>query len=349
MGKIQNYMSAGLLDRDVPPDILLAGIARHGGLAAYYSACMSDPSLRLSTPYPDNANEVIESAVTSVQKKRLNLVAELIAANLVTPLPNWWSVPSLRRGNIGEGGSAHRTMVPDSRGERFVLQRGGVSWPIFCTWSNFSFSVRDLAIAERMGAPLDVSHTIEATYRVNESVEDQAWNGLTDDQGNTMTIDEMSAPGILSSTTTFDYTTWTDASMTGDAIVGKVMDAIELLRLTHPGPYTLFVPGNYNKKLNSKYSTAYDTGTIRMALEELGPYGGRNLEVRLSDTAPDNRVVLVQMDRNAVDVVIGQQPVPVSWKDNAGYNTYWVVLACVIFRMFADANGKYGVAVGGLT
>jgi len=347
MGKIQTYMGSGLINRAVPPDALLAGIASHGSLQAYYSACVSDERMRLAAPYPDNAHEVIEQAVTVVQKKRLSFVADLIAAGLTTSLPNWWAIPSLRRGNLGEGGTAHRTMVPDSRGERFVLQRGGVSWPIFCTWSNFSFNIRDLSIAERMGAPLDTTHTTEATYRVNEAIEDQAWNGLTDDQGNVMTIDDLPAPGILSSTTTFDYADWN--TLTGKQIVDVVQSAIELLRISHPGPYTLRIPGNYILAINRRYSDLYDSGTIRMALEELGPYGGQNLSVKVDDSAPNHRAVLVQMDRGAVDVIIGQQPVPVSWKDGPGWNTYWVVLSCVIFRMFADSSGRYGVAVGDLT
>lgn len=346
MNKVTEYLSLGSLNRDVPPDALLGAIAHYGSLEKYYNACISNAQMAVSAPFPPNAHEVIEKAVTLVQKKRLRLVADLIAAGLTTPLPNWWAVPSLRRGNLGEGGTAHRTMVPDSRGERFVLQRGGTSWPIFCTWSNFSFDIRSVAIADRMGAPLDTTHTTEATYRVNEAIEDQAWNGLTDDQGNVMTIDGMSAPGILSSTTTFDYADWT--TLTGAQIIDVVLGAIELLRITHPGPYSLRIPGNYSKTLNKQYTTTYP-GTVRQALEQLGPYGGKTLQISLDDTAPDHRVVLIQMDPMAVDVVIGQQPVPVSWTDGPKWNTYWVVLSCVIFRMFADANGLYGVAVGNKT
>lgn len=359
---VQSYMKGGLLTRNVLPDSLQMGILACGGVEQYYNACIAEEqrerariismaaangNVSALAPFPDNAHEVIESAVTEVQKKRLNIVADLIAAGLTTPLPGWWGIPSLRRGKIGEGGHAHRTMVPDSRGERFVLQREGVSWPIYCTWANFSFDARTLAVGQRMGTPLDVTHTTEATYRVNEAIEDQALNGLTDENGATMTIDGMTAPGLLSSTTTFDYATWT--GLTGAQIEDIVADAIQLLRITHPGPYTLYYPGNYDKKLNSRYSTTYDAGSIRMVLEQLGPYGGRTLQVKLSDSLPDNRVVLMQMDKQAVDVVVGQQPVPVSWKDGPGWNTFWVVLSCVIFRMFANANGDYGVAVGDLT
>lgn len=332
--------------RFVPPDNLIAGIHACGGVDEYYNYCFEDVQRRMGALYPDNAHEVIERAVTTVQQTRLNIVSDLIAAGLTTPLPDWWAVPSLRRGNIGRAGRAHRTMVPDSRGERFVLQRGGTSWPIFCTWADFSFNVRELAIAERMRSPLDTSHVEQATYLDNEAIEDQAWNGLTDEQGSPMSIDGMTAPGLLSSPTTFDYATWT--GLTGPAIVTVVQDAIELLRPTHPGPFTLYIPSNYSKTVTSDYGTAYPK-TILARLQELGPWGGRNLEVRISDTLPDNRVVLIQMDRSAVDVIVGQVPTPLSWQDGPKFNTYWIVLACVIFRMFADVEGNYGVAVGDLT
>lgn len=333
--------------RFVPPDNLIAGIHACGGVDEYYNYCFEDVQRRMGALYPDNAHEVIEQAVTTVGQTNLNIVADFIAAGLTTPLPNWWAVPSLRRGNIGRAGRAHRTMVPDSRGERFVLQRGGQSWPIFCTWADFSFNVRELAIAERMQTPLDTSHVEQATYLDNEAIEDQAWNGLTDEQGSPMTIDGMSAPGLLSSPLLFDYADMN--GLTGKQIVDVVRSAIGLMRITHPGPYTFYFPGNYDAKMNSKYSDLYDSGTIRAAIEELGPYGGRTVQARLSDTLPDHRTALIQMSKKAVDVIVGQQATPLSWQDGPKFNTYWIVLACVIFRMFADAEGNYGVAVGDLT
>lgn len=349
--------------RDIAPESLYMGISACGSVKRYYNYCLRDMKnrvseiraslgdqggLHVSSPFPDNSHEVIEGAVTKTGRKGLNIVNDLIAAGLTTPLPDWWAIPSLRRGNIGgNAGRAHRTMIPDSRGERFVLQRGGTSWPIFCTWADFSFDARTLAIGSRMGTPLDVSHTEQATYLVNQAAEDQAWHGLTDEQGSIMTIDGMSAPGLLDTTTIFDYSSWN--GLTGAQIYDIVADAIQQLRITHPGPYTLYYPGNFDKKMNSPYTTAYPSGTIRAELEKFGPYGGRNLQVRLSDTLDDNRVVLIQMDSDSVDLVVGQYPVPLSWQDGPKWNTYWVVLSCVIFRMFPNANGLYGVAAGDLT
>lgn len=341
--------------RSVTPDQLQLGIMACGGVREYYNFCINQEKeeydriqrasgVKVSSPFPEGAHEVVERAVTRVQRKRLNIVNDLIAAGLTTPLPDWWAIPSLRRGRIGSAGRAHRTMVPDSTGERFVLQRDGVSWPIFCTWANFSFNVREIAIGERMGTPLDVSHVEEATFLVNQANEDQSINGLTDEQGNTMTIDGLSAPGLLSSTNTFPYADWN--TLDGAQIEAIVMSAIQSLRTTHPGPYTVYYPGNYDSKMNSKYTTTYQSGTIRQELTNLGPYGGRNIEIKLSDTLPDHRVVIIQMDSEAVDVVVGQQPLPVSWQDGPKWNTYWVVLDCVVFRMFANKNGDYGVAVG---
>lgn len=352
------------LYRDVPPDALLGGIAVCGSVKNYRKYCRQESkdararfaamnasqgtgaSLQLSTIYPENAEEVIESAVTEIARKPLGVTAELLAENLVTPLPNWWAVPSLRRGRIGQAGRAHRSMIPDSRGERFVLERDGVSWPIFCTWANFDFSIRELAIGQRMGAPLDVSHSEWATYLVQEANEDQAINGLTGPQGESLTIDGMSAPGLLGTSTTFTYADWN--TLTGAQIVDLVQTQIEVLRQTHRNmPFTLLVPSNYSKKLTSQYTTLFK-GTILSFLEELGPWGGRKLKVVLVDTLPNDRVVLFASDKRVVDLVVGQQTIPVSWKDGPGWNTYWVVLNCVIFRMFADKNGDYGVAAGNL-
>lgn len=347
--------------RGVPPDALLAGIAACGGVEEYYnftiqeeraniqrframSVANGENSLRVQTPFPENAHEVVESAVTEIARKPLGITQEFLSEGLVTPLPNWWGIPSVRRDRTGQAGRAHRTMVPDSRGERFVLDRNGVSWPVFCTWANFSFNIRELAVGQRVGTPLDVSHSEWATYLVQEANEDQVINGLTDEQGNATTIDGMSAPGLLNSTLTWSYSAW--SGLTGAQILGEVQDAIEALRLTHPGmPFTLFVPSNFSKIITSDYGTAYPKSLLAR-LEELGPWGGRNLRVRIVDTLPNNRAVIVAMDKRAVDLLVGQQPVPISWKDGPGFNTYWVVMDCVVFRMFQNKNGDYGVAVG---
>lgn len=348
--------------RAVPPDELLLGITACGGVREYYNVCLEmerqertalsaaagSLGMKVSSPFPPNTHEVIEDTITEVGKKKMTIVPALIAAGLVTPLPDWWGIPSLRRRHRGEAGRAHRTMVPDSRGERFILQEGGTSWPIFCTWSNFRFSVRELAEAQRMGSPLDTDHIAQAAYLNNEYVEDQAINGLTDEQGSTMTIDGMGAPGLLNATgTTFSYATWT--GLTGAQIEGEVLDAIEQLRINYAGfPLHLFVPGNYSKILNTQYSTTYNGGTIYQKLTQLGPYGGQNLGVSINDTLPNDRVVLAVMDKSVMDVVIGQTNVPISWKDGPGFNTNWVVLSCMIFRIFPNVNGLYGINVGNL-
>lgn len=345
--------------RDFPPEALQMGILACGSVENYYNACIeaeraermrlmasaSHLGFQVSSPYPDNIFEVVENTVTEVGRTPLNFINDLMEAGLETPLPNWWGIPSLRRRNRGTAGRAHRTMIPDSRGERFVLQEGAQTWPVFCTWANFSFNARELAIAQRLQAPLDTDHIAQATYLVQEACEDQAINGLTDEQGSTMTIDGMSAPGLLGSNITFGYSTWT--GLTGAQIVAEVQGAIELIRIKRPGPYRLYIPSNYSEKVTSDYSSTYP-GTILTRLQQLGPWGGRNLEVRISDTLPDNRVVIVPMNRQSVDVVVGQQTIPISWKDGPGWNTYWVVLSCVIFRMFQDDNGDYGVVVGDL-
>lgn len=368
--------------QNIPPEALLGGIAACGGVEGYYNysimqhqeqqerfRAMAEASgLRAASLYPENSHEIIETAVTEIAKKPLVIINEMLREGLVTPLPDWWAIPSLRRGRIGQSARAHQTMVPDTRGERFQITRDGVSWPIFCTWSNFSFNIRELAIGERVGQPLDTVHIADASYAVNERNEDQAINGLSDEagnyevNGNPITIDGLAAPGLLSSTLTFPYATWT--TLGGGDIVTVVQDAIELIRLTRPGrPLTLFVPGNYSRRMGDEYvistnvtneeavtnvTVSTGTDTIINRLKKLGPYGGRNLNVVVADSLPDDRVVLVPMDKRDVDLIVGQQLVPLSWTDASGFHTFWVVINCVIFRMFVDKNGEYPVVVGNL-
>lgn len=299
-----------------------------------------------NSPLPKNSHEIIERAVTRIGRQRLGVVETFLNAGLTTTLTNWWAVPSLRREKVNQVGFAKRSFVPDTRGERQVVDRGGDAWPIYCTSDDFSFNVRTVEIAGRMQYDIGTEHVENATYNVNLAIQDQALNGLTDSEGNAVTFDGLSAPGLLNSTTTFTYATWT--GLTGPQIITIVQTEIDVQRARgFFGPWRLLVPANYSKVLTSDYGAAYPK-TIVARIQELGPYAGQNLAVEVVDGLPDNRVVLVQMTSDVVDVIVGQEPTPISWQDGPKFNFYWCVLACMVFRMFPNYNGYYGVSAGNL-
>lgn len=315
------------------PRGLAAGLARFGSVAAF----------RAATPLPKNTQEMLDSAVIRVGRHRLGLVEDLLSLGLTYPLSNWLSVPSLYWERTNDVGHAQQSMVPKARGERQVADRDTASIPIYCTWDDFSFNIRELMAAERVGAPLDTSHVEMATRNVNEAIEYAALVRGPQVAG-------LTTPGLLNApnanTDTFkDNQAWTHADHSGEDIYDDVMGLIEKLQAAKRfGPYGLYIPTAYDNKLDSDYKATGDK-SIRQRLSEIS-VGGAPLRIRGLDYMTDDTVVLMQLTRDVMDVIVGQTPTVVSWEDAPGWERQFVVLSCVVPRVRDDYEGKSGVVIG---
>lgn len=326
------FVQAGTGDTGIPVRGLESGLYRHGSIAEF----------RAAAPLPVDAQRMIDNAVIRVGMERLTIVADLINAGLVFPLPNWLAVPTIYNERVGRGGHARRTMVPKARGERFVLDREGTTIPVYATWADFSFDIRSLLTAQRSGVSLETSHVEAATRAVNEAFEDQALNGLG------FTIDGNTADGILTNpVNAFQYTggeAWDAVGHTGEEILSDVLGMIDMAQDDfYNGPYMLYVPRSYWAKLALDYKSA-TSGTILQRINELG-----NVRVKQADMLPANRTVLIQMTSNVIDVVLGQTPTTLSWEDGPGLERFFMVLGCAVVRIKQDYNGGSGIVVGNTT
>lgn len=317
------------------------------GLGSGLLKCGSVGAFRAASPLPKDAQELFDKAVVTVGRDRLVIVEDLLAEGLTYNLPNWLAVPTIYYERVGRAGHAQRTMVPKARGERQVQDRAGTTLPIYATWDDFSFGIRELLAAERVGSPLDTAMVEEATRNVNEAVEDQAINGAG------FSVNGNSIPGLLTApnANTQAYVgneAWDNSGHTGEEILTDVLNMIDGLQADgYYGPYNLYVPTTYGSKLNQDYKSA-TSGTIRERLEVLEA-GGRPIRIRVADQLPANRTALVQMTSNVLDVIVGQTPTNVSWEDGPGWERFFVVLACLIVRFKTDYDGGSGIILGNTT
>lgn len=312
---------------------------RLGGLGSALATFGSIAGLRAASPIPRFAEDLLDQAVLGVGRQRLVLVNDLITTGLVTKIDNWMSYMTFSQRRTNNAGNAQRAMVP-SQGQRFVVDGDYVTIPLFTTWSDFSFDIREILEAERVGAPLDVSHVEQATWNVNAKIEDQGINGAG------VSIKGHSAPGALTNpSNTSHYTgneAWTAAGHTGADILADVQ-AMQNVSIAdnYYGPWNLYVPRLYATKLDTDFKDFSDLN-IRQRLLELEGIQS----IKTVDFLPADTTLLVQMTRNVVDVVIGQTPAQVSWQDGPGWHRFWVVLACMVVRWKADMNGGQGFVVG---
>lgn len=313
----------------------MAGLKKFGSVAAF----------RAAAPLPKNTQEVIDKAVIEVGRSRLQFVNLLLSRGLIYSLPNWLSVPTLYWEKLGDSGTARETMVPKARGERQVRDREGTTIPIYCTWDNFSFNARELAMGERVGVPLDTSHISMATRNVNERIEDTAINGGP-------TIGGFDTPGLLNAPNVNREQfigdaagrEWTNSGKTGAGILRDVRLGANALRGDHKyGPYTLLVNGDDNAALDDDFKANSDK-TIRQRLREL-EFGGSPLDIQVVDSMPANTVVMAQMTDDVMRMVVGQSPSVISWEDGPGWEREFVVLACLVPQFRDDYNGQSGIVI----
>lgn len=315
---------------------------RMASLAKGLLRCGSVAAFRAAAPLPRDAQILIDNAVVKVGRDRLALVASLLAAGLIKNVPGWLGIPLLYWEKTSRHGRAKRTMIPKVRGERSVGRRSGAYLPLYCTWDDFSFGIREIMAAERSGMPLDTEGVEEATRNVNETIEDQALNG------NGFNVDGNSAPGFLTNNVNnFQYTggeAWT--AHTGEEITSDILNMIDVLQANrYFGPYELVLGTEYSNFLNTDYKSA-TSGTIRSRIAEIDTGGGARLSVVTTDKLSANRVILYQKTSNVVDVVIGQMPTEISWEDDPGFERFFMILACAVVRVKTDYNGAQGWVVG---
>lgn len=331
-----NDVNRSILAHEAPGSFerrMLSGIGKYGGdLNAFRSA----------SPLPRDAQVLFDNALLRVGRSRLAIVEDMIAAGMTFALPNWWGVPVLSWKTINETGSVRRTMIPKARGERFIGDLGDRYLPIYCTWGDFSFDARTLAAAERAGYGIDTAHAEQVTRRINEALEDQALNGadlqVTDENGS------HTAPGFLTNpANTFTYASgeaWDVVGHTGEEIVADIMGGIDVLQADKRfGPYRLYVPTTYWTKLGADYKSA-TSGTI---LERINAMG---VEVRAADQLPANKTLLLEMQSDVADVVMGQTPTMISWSDENDWERYFVVMAAMVVRVKQTYTSQQGWAVG---
>jgi hypothetical protein len=70
--------------------------------------------------------------------------------------------------------------------------------------------------------------------------------------------------------------------------------------------------------------------------------------VSSADMMPANKVVLVQMTKDVVDIVVGQPPTAIPWTSLNGFTIYNLIMAIMIPRVRADFSGNSGICVGTL-
>lgn len=311
---------------------------------------------RALAPLQDKAQVVIDRAVVAVGLQRLTFVADILAAGLTYNLTDPLSVTQLEWNSTNKIGAAQRTMSPSARGENKMPIMLPSRLPIYLTTDGFEIDIRTLKMSQRVGTPLDTNIVTQCTRAVNEAIEDAALNGATTLDGQNLVVAGYSAPGLLNAPNanvqTLTAAAWTTAPV-GATVFNEVMAMIGKAQADKKfGPYRLYVGTQIGNTLDSDYNPATNnTISIRQRLLQIESLQA----IRVADLMPagngaspsiGNKVALVQMTSDVIDMVVGQPPTAIPWVSLDGFTIHNLVMAIMIPRVRSDYNGDSGIVIG---
>lgn len=311
---------------------------------------------RAAAPLPDRAQIALDQAVVEVGLQRLTFVADIIAAGLTYTLGDPLSVTQLEWNSVNKVGAAQRTMTPSARGENKLPIITPNRLPIYLTTDKFELDIRTLKMSQRIGMPLDTALVRQCTRAVNEAIEDAAINGTTTLDGQELKVAGYNAPGILNApnaeTQNLTAAAWTTVPV-GSTVFSETQQMIKKLKDNKKfGPYRMYVGTQVGDALDADYNSgSANPITIRQRLLQIDGLQA----VRVADMMPagngaspsiGNKVAVVQMTSDVVDIVVGQPPTVIPWTSLDGFTIHNLIMAIMIPRVRSDYDGNSGICIG---
>lgn len=321
---------------------------RAPGFRALEQVVAEEMGLRTLAPLTDKAQVVIDNAVVEVGLQRLTFVADILAANLTYNLTDPLSVTQLEWSTMNKVGAAQRTMSPSARGENKMPSMLPYRLPVYLTTDQFELDIRTLKMSQRIGLPLDTALVKQCTRSVNEALEDAAINGATTLDGQNLVVAGYSAPGLMNApnaeTQVLTLAAWTTVPV-GLTVYNETQLMIQKLKANKKfGPYRMYVGTVIAGAMDADYDTV--SGSRGLSIRErLVKIEGLDA-IRTTDLMPANKVAIVQMTSDVIDMVVGQPPTVIPWTSLDGFTIHNLVMAIMIPRVRSDANGDSGIAIG---
>jgi len=286
----------------------------------------------------------LDQTVIRTARIRLNAVADVVSRGFVDRI-NGLRTQILQWERESRTEEVNVSMDPQVLGRSEAVDFDLVSLPLPIFHANYTIGIRQLETSRNTGQPLNTSMARNKTRDVAEKVEDTLVNGL-DGYKYGSGSDQGTVYGYLDFPDRGTYTipaAWDLPATTGKDIVTDVLAMRQLaIDAKHYGPYILYVPANYEGKLDEDYSENKGDNTIRERILNIDSIE----EVKVLDTLPDDNVVLVQMTRDTVEMVEGLPLSNTEWDTRGGMSHNFMIWTIMIPRLISDYEGNCGIVQG---
>lgn len=312
-----------------------------------YVAVKNDRGISQAVPI-NNANatlryqewRLVDDAVTLAARERLTVVADIRGRGLTYNIPNGMGTIVLTTQRMGRTTPATISMDPSRKGESDRPVFDLLNLPLPVIHKDFTFTARQIAVSRNGGTPLDTSTAQEAARRVAEEAEKLTLGVSSSFQYGDGTVYGMTNfPGRLTYVLTSPSALGWTPKTTVDQIIAMRQKSVDAFNF---GPWTLYLSPQWASVLDSDYSTAYPSGTLRERLMKID--GVEKIVTAYYLTG--YQAVLCQMTSDVIREVVGMDITTLQWETNGGMEINFKVMAIIVPQIRADINGNTGIVHG---
>lgn len=281
--------------------------------------------------------KLYDTALVEVARKRLVGVQDLISMGLTKSLPNALGITRVEWETATEMTPADVSMsgIMQSQNDRIEFDLTGIPVPII--HKDFNINLRALEASRRTGMPLDTMQVERATRQVVEKIESMLFLGYTGLGSNNTIYGYTNATNrnTVTSTNSHDW----DTDSTGEEMVTDILAMqAKMVEDNFYGPYGIYVTTAAYTRMGADFKSNSD----RTILERLLAIPGISF-IKPSKDVPAKQQIMVQFDRDVVDMLIGFQPTLVEWESHGGFVQNFKVMAIMLPRVRNDAELQSGI------
>ena len=287
----------------------------------------------------------LDEAVMGIAESRLTGVQYLINAGLTYNLNNAMGTTVLEYHDISDALEAELSMDGVTRGKSDRQNFDSVYLPIPIIHADYQINQRVLENSRRMGNPLDTTMAERAARKIMEKRENMAFTNTSYKFGGGTIYSLINHPDRIhpGGTGTKDIariTDWALSGTTGQTIVNEVLNMKQAsIDNYHYGPWVLFIPTDFETKLDEDYAAAKGDNTIRERILNISGID----DVVVVDTLPDNNVCLVQKTPDVVRIVQGLGLQNIQWQEGGGFVNHFKVVTIQVPQVRSDQNNRTGI------
>ena len=315
------------------PDVESPGAFSKSLPAHFLSSGMNINSLRTNTLLRKDEWELLDDRVVEIAANTLRGIADLRAAGLTVPLGGLGVLVSQYE-TVSDMTDASVNMAAEVDDEEDRINYNLVGVPVPIISKSFRIDIRSLSASRQNGGLLDTTHVDTATRKVAEMLEYILFNGSTIVQRGQAIYGYTNHPSRNTVSGGADWGTAANIIPNMTAMLGA------LIADNMFGPYRLYLhTDQYVQTFALNASTTLPIIRTMEAMPGMGPGS-----IQPTNYIPSGQAVLVAMNRDVVDLAIGQEIIPVEWDTKGGLVTRWKVMAAMVPRVKADAGGRSGLA-----